>query len=64
MKKLENPFENSVGLPFLMLNLVDEHIEDYFKYKKGKTITCPDGVRVEFVKITSLDKKYKRQRIK
>lgn len=57
-------FEENIGLPFLMQTLIEEDIEDYVKYKKGKKITCPDGVRVDFVEVTSLDKKYKRQKIK
>lgn len=63
-EKTRNFFEEHVELPFSMIHLVDEDIEDYVKYKKGKKITCPDGVRVEFVKITSLGAQYKRQRIK
>lgn len=59
-----NSFEENVGLPFNMMYIVDEDIENYIKYKKGKKITYSDGEKIDFVKVTSIDKKYKRQRIK
>lgn len=55
---------SNIGLPFLMSNLIDEDLENYIKYKKGKTIKCPDNAKVDFCKVTSLEKQYKRQRIK
>ena len=54
--------EDTVGLPFSMINLIDEDLENYIKYKKGKMVMCPENAKVDFCKVTSLEKK--RQRIK
>lgn len=57
-------FEENVGLPFSMIHLVDEAIEDYVKYKKGKIVVCPNDRRVDFIKFVPIESHHKRQRIK
>lgn len=56
-----------VGLPFELIGLVDENIEDFVKYKTGKEISVPvgskiDGLNVISEKTLSLRKKHNNRR--
>lgn len=48
-----------VGLPFELLNLVDEDIENYIKHKNGKEITIPVGTYTDGYPLTSFERKLK-----
>lgn len=63
-EKTRKSFEENVGLPLLMINLVDEFIVDYAKYKKGKIVVCPNDRRVEFIKFVPTESHHKKQKIK
>lgn len=42
-----------VGLPFELIGLVDENIEDFVKYKTGKEISIPVGAKIDGLNVTS-----------
>lgn len=42
-----------IGLPFELIHLVDENIEDFVKYKTGKEISVPVGAKIEGLTVTS-----------
>ena len=42
-----------VGLPFELIHLVDENIEDFVKYKTGKEISIPVGAKIDGLNVTS-----------
>jgi len=46
-----------IGIPFELINLVDENIEDFVKYKTGKEIGIPEGAKSDGVPVTSFQKK-------
>jgi hypothetical protein len=46
-----------VGLPFELIDLVDEDIENYVKHKNGKEITIPVGAKIDGYPVTSFEKK-------
>lgn len=50
-----------VGLPFELLDLVDEDIENFVKHKKGKEMTIPVGAKVDGYPVTSFEKKLERK---
>jgi len=53
----------TIGLPFEMMQLIDENIEDFVLYKKGETMNytrhIPNDKRIEEEKGPSLSKKIK-----
>ena len=53
-----------VGLPFELLSLVDENIEDFVKFKTGKELSIPEGAKIDGVPVTSFEKKLSLQRTK
>lgn len=50
-----------VGLPFELLDLVDEDIENFVKHKTDKRITIPEGAKVDEYPVTSFEKKLERK---
>lgn len=46
-----------VGLPIELINLVDENIEDFVKYKTGKELSIPRGAKIDCVPVTSFESK-------
>ena len=48
-----------VGLPFELLPLIDENIEDYLMYTKGKKIGIPKGAKTDCLPVTSFEEKAK-----
>lgn len=48
---------DEIGLPFEMINLLNENIEDFIKYKKGKEVKINENSRVDGYPVTSYDKK-------
>ena len=53
-----------IGVPFELISLVDENIEDFVKYKTGKEIVIPEGAKIDGVPVTSLKKKLSLERTK
>ncbi len=45
------------GVPFELLPLVDENIEDFIKVKTGKKLSIPENIKIEDVPVTSFEKK-------
>lgn len=54
----------TVGLPFEMLYLVDENIEDFVLYKKGERIKYPEGARIDGYQIKTVESIYDKRKIK
>ena len=50
-----------VGLPFELLYLAGEDIENFVKHKKGKEMTIPAGSKIDGVPITSFAKKLEKK---
>ena len=50
-----------VGLPFELLDLADEDIENFVKHKTGKKMTIPEGAKVDGYPVTSFEKKLERK---
>lgn len=46
-----------VGLPFELLDLADEDIENFVKHKTGKEMTIPEGAKVDGYPVTSFERK-------
>ncbi len=46
-----------IGVPFELISLVDENIEDFVKYKTGKEISIPEGAKIDGVPVRSYQKK-------
>jgi len=51
---------NQIGIPFDLITLVDENIEDFMKYKIGKEISVSEGAKVDGVPVISLKKKLEK----
>ena len=48
-----------IGLPFELLPLINENLEDYLMYTKGKKIEVPKGVMTDCLPVTSFEEKPK-----
>lgn len=46
-----------IGLPFDLFPLVEENMEDYVKYKKGKPIGIPEGARMDSTPVALYENK-------
>lgn len=46
-----------IGVPFELIGLVDENIEDFVKYKTGKEIGISEGAKIDGVPVRSYQKK-------
>ena len=46
-----------IGLPFELLSLVDENIEDFIKFKTKKELSIPEGEKIDGIPVTSSEKK-------
>lgn len=52
-----NLIAKQIGVPFELISLVDENIEDFVKYKTGKEIGIPEGAKIDGVPVRSYQKK-------
>lgn len=59
--KTKEIISRQIGLPFELLYLVDEDIENFVKHKKGKEMTIPAGAKIDGVPVTSFEKKLQRK---
>ena len=50
-----------VGLPFELLDLVDEDLENFVKHKKGKEVAIPVGAKADGYPVTSFEKKLEKK---
>lgn len=50
-----------VGLPFELLYLVDQDLENFVMHKNGKEVTVPTGAKVDGVPVTSFEKKLQKK---
>ena len=50
-----------VGLPFELLDLVDEDLENFVKHKKGREVTIPIGAKIDGYPVTSFEKKLEKK---
>ena len=48
---------SQIGLPFELISLADEDIEEFIKYKTGKPLEVPKDAKTDGVRVTSLAKK-------
>ncbi len=48
---------NKIGIPCGLIDLVNENIDDFVKYKTGKEIGIPEGTKIDGVSVTSFQKK-------
>ena len=53
--------EKRIGLPFELLPLVDENIDDYIKYKKWKKLKAPEDAKTDCLPVASFEDKYKKK---
>lgn len=51
-----------IGMPFELISLVDENIEEFVKYKTGKEIGIPEAAKIDGVPVTSFQKKMTLER--
>lgn len=54
-KRTKEIISKTVGLPFEMLYLFDEFVEDFILYKKGKTMGYPENARIDGYPIATLE---------
>ena len=50
-----------IGLPYELLYLAANDIENYIKHKKGKNIVVATGTKIDGIPVTSFEKKVKRK---
>ena len=55
-----NFISKQVGLPFELIYLIDEDIENFVKHKTGKEITIPQIAKIDCVPVTSLERTLKK----
>ena len=55
-----NFISRQVGLPFELIYLIDEDIENFVKHKTGKEITIPHNEKINCVPVTSLERTLKK----
>lgn len=55
-----NFISRQVGLPFELIYLIDEDIENFVKHKTGKEITIPHNEKMDCVPVTSLERTLKK----
>ena len=55
-----NFISRQVGLPFELIYLIDEDIENFVKHKTGKEITIPQNAKIDCVPVTSLERTLKK----
>ena len=63
-KKTKEMISKTVGLPFEMLYLVDENVEDFVLYKKGKVMGYPENARVDGYQVATLESIEGKRKIK
>lgn len=57
---IRNFISRQVGLPFELIYLIDEDIENFVKHKTGKEITIPQNAKIDCVPVTSLERTLKK----
>ncbi len=55
-----NFISRQVGLPFELIYLIDEDIENFVKHKTGKEITISQNAKIDCVPVTSLERTLKK----
>ena len=55
-----NFISRQVGLPFELIYLIDEDIENFVKHKTGKEITISHNEKIDCVPVTSLERTLKK----
>lgn len=55
---------SSIGLPFDLIDLIDDDVENYRKYKTGKEVEVPVGAKIDGVSVTSRRRKVKKAKAK
>ena len=55
-----NFISRQVGLPFELIYLIDEDIENFVKHKTGKEIAIPQNAKMDCVPVTSLERTLKK----
>ena len=63
-KRTKEMISKTIGLPFELLYLVDENIEDFVLYKKGKVMGYPENVRVEGHQVATLESTQEKIKVK
>lgn len=58
--KTKEFISKQVGVPFELIDLVSENIEDYTYYKTGSEIKVPDDSKIEGRKVVSYEKKLRK----
>lgn len=54
-KRTKEMITKTVGLPFEMLYLIDENIEDFVLYKKGEVMSYPKDAKIDGYPIVTLE---------
>ena len=55
-----NFISRQIGLPFELIYLIDEDIENFVKHKTGKEITIPQNAKIDCVPVTALERTLKK----
>ena len=63
-RRTKEMISKTVGLPFEMLHLVDENIDDFVLYKKGKVMSYPENARVDGYPIKTLESIEEKRKVK
>jgi hypothetical protein len=59
--KTRKIISRQVGLPFELIYLADEDIENFVKHKNGKEMTIPTGAKVDGYPVISFEKKLEKK---
>ena len=59
--KTRESISRQIGLPFELLYLVSEDIENFVKHKNGKELSIPEGAKVDGIRVTSFEKKLEKK---
>ena len=51
-----------IGLPFELLTLVDQNLEDYVKFKNGEKPSVPEGARIDATPVVSYERKLQNKK--
>ena len=60
-KIVKQIMERKVGLPFGLIKLIDDEIEEYIKYKTGRIVMYHSGDLIDGYPITSYEEKLKKR---
>ena len=60
-KRVKQIMERKVGLPYDLIKLIDDEIEEYIKYKTGRIVMYHSGDLIDGYPITSYEEKLKKR---